>query len=216
LLFKLRKEYKMTIMSVREVSPLPGRAQEAQSRVHEGVEIMRSHGANAWATKVIVGDRVSDFDIYAAYPNFSAGAKAFQAFSNDPNMIKLMSKAQSDQAANMNGPWIGRLTYGSPASTPTPISVHRDYRMPRSNMASVMALCPQLDKLMSSHNVSLAVGNVIHGSDHEMMRVIYRFKSLDHWGETLDKMVTNDEFVSLVMKADELGTLEKSRVLQNL
>ena len=127
-----------------------------------------------------------------------------------------MSKAQSDQAANMNGPWIGRLTYGSPASTPTPISVHRDYRMPRSNMASVMALCPQLDKLMSSHNVSLAVGNVIHGSDHEMMRVIYRFKSLDHWGETLDKMVTNDEFVSLVMKADELGTLEKSRVLQNL
>jgi len=55
-----------------------------------------------------------------------------------------------------------------------------------------------------------------HGSDHEMMLVIYRFQSLDHWGEILDNMVLNEEFVSLVLKADELGTLRKSRVLQNL
>ncbi len=206
----------MTIMSVREVTPLPNRAEEAQSRVTEGAEIMRNNGANAWATKVIVGDRVGDFDIYAAYPNFSSGAKAFQAFSKDTAMITLMKKAQTDQAANMNGPWIGRLTYGSALTTPAPISVHRDYHMPRSNMAAVMELCPQLDKLMTASNVSLAVGNIIHGSDHEMMRVIYRFQSLDHWGETLDNMVSNEEFVSLVLKADELGTLKKSRVLQNL
>jgi hypothetical protein len=49
-----------------------------------------------------------------------------------------------------------------------------------------------------------------------MMLVIYRFQSLDHWGEILDNMVLNEEFVSLVLKADELGTLRKSRVLQNL
>ena len=62
----------------------------------------------------------------------------------------------------------------------------------------------------------MAIGQVIHGEDHEMMRVIYRFKSMDHWGETLDHMSVNEEFVSLVMKADELGTLKKSRVLQTI
>jgi hypothetical protein len=36
---------------------------------------------------------------------------------------------------------------------------------------------------------------------------------MDHWGESLDKMVENAEFQSLVTKANELGTLKTSRIL---
>ena len=116
----------------------------------------------------------------------------------------------------MRGPWVGRLIFGEPASAPRPISVHRDYQMARSNMPAIMELAPQLNKLMGSKDVDVAIGQVIHGEDHEMMRVIYRFLSMDHWGETLDHMSANEEFISLVMKADELGTLKKSRVLQTI
>lgn len=208
----------MTVMSVREITPLPGGAEEAEARCKEAAKIMTKHGARAWVTRIVAGDRsgAGAMDIYGAYPNFAAGAKSLQLFSADPDMIALRNKAQTNQVADMKGPWVGRLIYGSPASTPKPISVHRDYHMSRSNMPAVMELAPQLDKLMSSQDVDVAFGQVIHGEDHEMMRVIYRFNSLDHWGETLDVMSINEEFVSLVMKADELGTLKKSRVVQTI
>ena len=208
----------MTIISVREVSPLPGGAEETEERCKQAVTIMTKHGARAWAARVIAGDRsgAGALDVYGAYPTFSDGAKSFQAFSADPDMVALRKKAQTDQVADVRGPWVGRLIFGEPASAPRPISVHRDYQMARSNMPAVMELAPQLNKLMGSKDVDVAIGQVIHGEDHEMMRVIYRFLSLDHWGETLDHMSANEEFISLVMKADELGTLKKSRVLQTI
>ncbi|MDA9122057.1 hypothetical protein N9J96_00960 [Paracoccaceae bacterium] len=208
----------MTIISVREASPLPGGAAETEERCKQAVTIMTKHGARAWAARVIAGDRsgAGALDVYGAYPTFSDGAKSFQAFSADPDMVALRKKAQTDQVADMRGPWVGRLIFGEPASAPRPISVHRDYQMARSNMPAVMELAPQLNKLMGSKDVDVAIGQVIHGEDHEMMRVIYRFLSIDHWGETLDHMSANEEFISLVMKADELGTLKKSRVLQTI
>ncbi|MBC8407880.1 MAG: hypothetical protein H8E12_04005 [Rhodobacteraceae bacterium] len=208
----------MTIISVREASPLPGGAAETEERCKQAVTIMTKHGARAWAARVIAGDRsgAGALDVYGAYPAFSDGAKSFQAFSADPDMVALRKKAQTDQVADMRGPWVGRLIFGEPASAPRPISVHRDYQMARSNMPAVMELAPQLNKLMGSKDVDVAIGQVIHGEDHEMMRVIYRFLSIDHWGETLDHMSANEEFISLVMKADELGTLKKSRVLQTI
>lgn len=208
----------MTVISVREITPLPGCAEEATARIKHAASIMSKHGANAWVARVVAGDRAGpgDLDIYGAYPTFAAGAKALQAFSADPDMIALREKIQTNQVANMRGPWVGRLIFGNPASAPRPISVHRDYQMARSNMPAVMELAPQLEKLMATKDVDVAIGQVIHGEDHEMMRVIYRFTSLDHWGETLDHMSTNEEFVSLVMKADDLGTLKKSRVLQTI
>jgi hypothetical protein len=208
----------MTIISVREASPLPGGAEETEERCKQAVTIMTKHGARAWAARVIAGDRsgAGALDVYGAYPTFSDGAKSFQAFSADPDMVALRKKAQTDQVADVRGPWVGRLIFGEPASAPRPISVHRDYQMARSNMPAVMELAPQLNKLMGSKDVDVAIGQVIHGEDHEMMRVIYRFLSLDHWGETLDHMSANEEFISLVMKADELGTLKKSRVLQTI
>lgn len=208
----------MTIISVREASPLPGGAEETEARCKQAVTIMTKHGARAWAARVIAGDRsgAGALDVYGAYPTFSDGAKSFQAFSADPDMVALRKKAQTDQVADMRGPWVGRLIFGEPASAPRPISVHRDYQMARSNMPAVMELAPQLNKLMGSKDVDVAIGQVIHGEDHEMMRVIYRFLSMDHWGETLDHMSANEEFISLVMKADELGTLKKSRVLQTI
>jgi hypothetical protein len=208
----------MTIISVREVSPLPGGAEETEERCKQAVTIMTKHGARAWAARVVAGDRsgAGALDVYGAYPTFSAGAKSFQAFSADPDMVTLRKKAQTDQVADVRGPWVGRLIFGEPASAPRPISVHRDYQMARSNMPAVMELAPQLNKLMGSKDVDVAIGQVIHGEDHEMMRVIYRFLSMDHWGETLDHMSANEEFISLVMKADELGTLKKSRVLQTI
>jgi len=54
------------------------------------------------------------------------------------------------------------------------------------------------------------------GSDHEMMRVIYRFSSMGHWGKSVDAMVENKEFSALVEKANSYGTLRTSRMLTTI
>ena len=36
---------------------------------------------------------------------------------------------------------------------------------------------------------------------------------MDHWGESVDRMVDNEEFQSLVAKANEPGTLKTTRIM---
>ena len=79
-----------------------------------------------------------------------------------------------------------------------------------------MDLAPQLDKLMQSMDVSIGIVVPAAAEDHEMMAVVYRFHSMDHWGESVDKMVDNDEFQSLVAKGNELGTLKTSRIMSTI
>ena len=88
--------------------------------------------------------------------------------------------------------------------------------MPRKNMASALALAPELDKIMQTQDVSIGIGVPIVADDHETMGVVYRFNSMEHWGEAVDAMVENQEFVSIVEKANALGTLKSSRILVSM
>jgi hypothetical protein len=49
-----------------------------------------------------------------------------------------------------------------------------------------------------------------------MMRVVYRFKDLEHWGDSVDKIANDTNFASLVEKANTIGALTQSRVLMKL
>jgi len=49
-----------------------------------------------------------------------------------------------------------------------------------------------------------------------MMRVVYRFKDLEHWGDSVDKIANDANFASLVEKANTIGVLTESRVLMKL
>ena len=53
----------------------------------------------------------------------------------------------------------------------------------------------------------------VFADDHEMMGVVYRFSSMEHFGEALDKMTESTEFMDLVIKANEIGSLKMARML---
>ena len=59
----------------------------------------------------------------------------------------------------------------------------------------------------------MGVGVPLFAGDHQMMRVVYRFKDLEHWGNSVDAVANNPDFSALVEKANEIGMLTKSRVL---
>ncbi len=72
-----------------------------------------------------------------------------------------------------------------------------------------------LHRASDTESILVSVGTVVPMAvkDHEEMFVVYRFHSIDHWGESVDKMVDNEEFQSLVAKGNELGTLKSTRIM---
>ena len=204
----------MTAISVREMTPIVGKTEALKSRLNRAASVMSRHGANSWVTQVMAGDGAGDFHLYATYANYSDAAKAFTAFSSDPDMIKIQKERETDQAGHMRGPLIGRLVYGSPAiGTDMPVSVHRDFHMPRANMSKVLDIMPSFEESLKPMGVEIAVGTMLIGEDHEMTRSIYRFSSLQHWGESIDKMLVDKKLQSLFAQAGEIGTLKKSRMM---
>ena len=56
-----------------------------------------------------------------------------------------------------------------------------------------MKLVPQPETLMQSMDVSIEIIVPMAAEADEMMAVVYRFHSMDHYGESVDKMVGNEE-----------------------
>ena len=206
----------MTVVSIREITPFIGKSDLAKSRVMRAAGVMSRHGADVRVTKVVAGDGSGDIHIYGSYSSFETAAETFQNFSQDTEMLAIQQERELNPAADVRGPWLGRMIYGTPPSSPKPISVQRDYHMPRTNLSAAMELAPELDKLMDPLGVDVAVGVPVMGSDHEMMRVIYRFSSMGHWGKSVDSMVDNKEFSALVEKANSYGTLRTSRMIATI
>ena len=88
-----------------------------------------------------------------------------------------------------------------------------DYHAPRKAIAKALELAPELDGLMSEIDVEIGIGVPLMKDDHEMLRAVYRFNSMTHWGQSVDKMITDERFASLVNEAHEVGTLQSSRML---
>jgi hypothetical protein len=203
----------MTVVSVREVTPHIGKEKLVESRMRRGEAIIAKHGAQTRLFKTVVGQGVGDYIMMSMYESFSKATKSFQSFSVDPDMATLVDERSASPSGDMKGPDVYRMAYGAPSNPPRPLMVQRMYHMPRKNLASALALAPELDELMKSHDVSVGAAVPIATSDHEMMSVVYRFKSMDHYGEALDAMVDNQEFAALVEKANTFGSIKSSRVI---
>ena len=123
-----------------------------------------------------------------------------------------MQKRGADPAGEIEGPWIGRMIHGAPKGI-KPVIMHRDYHASRSAIPGIMKLAPSVDELMATVDVEVGIGVPMVKDDHEMVRLVYRFNSMDHWGEVADQMITDERFLALVDAGHKLGTLTSSRIL---
>lgn len=206
----------MTYGAIREFTPYVGKDAVLETRLKRAVSAMTKHGANSSIFKVIMGDRAGDYEIYNFYESVAAGAKAMQGFMSDPEMIAVNAERAADPVAEMRGPWVGRMLHNHIQGNVTTVTGVREYQVARSDVPKMMELVPELQKITDSQDADLGVGVPLFSNDHSMMRVVYRFKDLDHWASSVDAIANNQEFAALVEKANEIGTLMRSRVLMKL
>ena len=202
----------MSYVSIREVTPLRGKDMILEERMKRISEIMGKHGAKSALYKVVAGDGAGRYDLQNWYSSLEDGANSFQSYGADPDYQAMMHKRAIDPVADVSGPWIGRMIYGAPKGI-KPVVVHRDYHAPRKAIPKALELAPELDGLMSEIDVEIGIGVPLLKDDHEMLRAVYRFNSMTHWGQSVDKMITDERFASLVNEAHEVGTLKSSRML---
>ena len=65
--------------------------------------------------------------------------------------------------------------------------------MLRKAIAKALEIAPELDGLMTEIDVEIGIGALLK-DDHEMLRAVYRFNSMTHWGQSVDKMITDERF----------------------
>ena len=206
----------MSYAAVREFTPYEGKDVVLEERLKRLVTTMSKHGSNSMLFKVIIGDRAGDYEVYNWYETVSAGVKAMTGFSNDPDLLAIQAMRNADPISEIRGPWVGRMIHNNTKGDARMVSVHRDYAVARRDVPKMMELVPDLQKITDSLNTELAVGVPFIADDHQMMRIVYRFKDLVHWGESVDSIANNSDFAELVEKANGIGVLAHSRVLTKL
>ena len=202
----------MSFVSIREVTPHTGKENILRERLQKISAVMEEHGAKSGLYSVVAGDGAGRFDLQNWYPTLKAAVTSFQAYGADPAYQEVMKIRAADPVGEVEGPWIGRMIYGAPKGL-KPVVMHRDYHATRSALPQILDLAPKLEELMASVDVEVGIGVPMVSGDHEMVRIVYRFYSMDHWGETADQMVSDERFRLLVDQGHKLGTLKNSRIL---
>ena len=202
----------MSFVSIREVTQHTGKENILRERLQKISAVMEEHGAKSGLYSVVAGDGAGRFDLQNWYPTLKAAVTSFQAYGADPAYQEVMKIRAADPVGEVEGPWIGRMVYGAPKGL-KPVVMHRDYHAARSALPHILGLAPKLEELMTSVDVEVGIGVPMVSGEHEMVRIVYRFNSMDHWGETADQMVSDERFRLLVDQGHKLGTLKNSRIL---
>ena len=202
----------MSFVSIREVTPHAGKENILKERMQEICAVMGKHGAKSGLYSVVAGDGAGRFDLQNWYPTLKAAVSSFQAYGGDPAYQAIIKERAGNPAGEVKGPWIGRMIYGAPKGI-KPVLLQRDYHASRSALPEILKLAPQVENLMASVDVEVGIGVPMVAGEHETVRLVYRFNSMDHWGETADQMVNDERFKALVDAGHKLGSLKSSRVL---
>ena len=203
----------MKIVSVRQMSPSAGKEMLMEERIRRASGVMARHGAASRIFKIQGGDSAGDYLLMNLFNSFSEASSTFQKMSADPELAKLFMERALNPAGDITGPDLFRTVYGAPPAKPSPVLIGRGYKVPRGKAHEMLAMAPELEALFKKVDSSIGIVMPVIAADHEMMYITYRFSSMDHMGSALDTMVENQDFQNLITKANELGSLKMSRMM---
>jgi len=202
----------MTVISMRQITPVIGKTELATSRVRAMAGIVARAGARVRIGNVVGGEGAGSLHMYAAWENFEALSRGTVKIASDPARQKLLHERELNPGGEMIGPEVYRTVYGDLAPD-YPVVMQREYSVPRENLVDALGLLPDIEKLGKDHDYKLAAVIPVIADDLGRMAVLYYYKTLEELGAAIDQIGMSEEFQKIVAKANTLGTLTKSRVV---
>ena len=202
----------MTVISARHVIPTSGRTDLALERARAYCGIMARCGARSRLGKVYAGAGAGQLRIYGGYDNFTHASQVAEKISADPAASKIMQERELNPAGDIVGPLVARRIYGTP-STEYSIALQREWQMPRANIAEAVGMMPDIEAMGKEMDVKLTSVAPVIADGLDRIMVSYWFKSMEALGNGIDNVGMSEEYQAAVMKASELGTLLRSRIV---
>ena len=81
-------------------------------------------------------------------------------------------------------------------------------------MKAAIGMLEEIGALVKDEPVSIMAGIPVVASRMDTMTVVYSFADMHAFGEGVDRIGMSAEFQDIVTRADEIGTLFESRVVQ--
>jgi len=200
----------MAVIARRIVVPIVGKSELALERARRGAAIFTKAGAAVRVTKVIMGADTGNIEVFAKYPDFSAGTKSFMSASKDADAIELAKEREANPSGKLFGPYVYRTVFGE--ITAQPVLVQRMYQISRQYLKDALALLPEA---RAAFDDSVGMAAVVPVFDPQMDRLIisYYANSIEHLGTVLDTQAMSEAFQTVATKASKFGNLLSARVL---
>ena len=102
----------MTVISMRQITPVIGKTELATSRVRAMAGIVARAGAKVRIGSVVGGEGAGSLHMYAAWENFEALSRGTVKIASDPARQKLLYERELNPGGEMIGPEVYRTVYG--------------------------------------------------------------------------------------------------------
>jgi hypothetical protein len=201
----------MAVIGLTLAMPHAGKRMMTENRARQLGGIYARHGASVKVASIVTGPNTGCIALLRAYENFSIAAAAFQAVSADPAHTEFWRERESNPSADIVvARDIIRTVYGENQWGTHPVSHIRQYEITRDNLEGALELLPEVSKIASKADANVVAMLPVTGENLSAMAVSYQFRSLEHWGESLDTIGTSEKFQAIVAKAGKFGTLRSA------
>ncbi len=202
----------MSVISVRQIIPVTGKTDLATERARAYCGIMARCGARTRLGKVVAGAGAGQLRIFGAVENFTHASQVSEKLASDPAALKLMQERELNPAGEVIGPFVARRIYGTSPSEYS-IALQREWQMPRANLSKAIEMMPEIEAMGGATDFKLTAVTPAIADGLDRFVISYWFKSMEALGDGMDSVGMSDEYQSIVMRASELGTLSRSRVV---
>jgi hypothetical protein len=201
----------MTVIAITLAMPHIGKRQAAEDRARQLGAIYSRHGASVKVANVVSGLNAGCIAVIRGYEDFRTASKALEAISSDPEHIEFWREREVNPSADIViARDIVRSIFGEGKWETHPVSLIRQYDLARNKVEDAIKILAEGAKIVSEADVNIVGLIPVTSENMSSLSASYQFRSVEHLGEALDTVSTNEEFQALVAKAAELGTLRSA------
>ena len=138
----------------------------------------------------------------------AAAMKGRASIVSDPKWLALEKERHADPLADrIGGTILVRFASGAPDPANYPVSLIRIYNASRGNLPELLKVGEDARKIAAGMDMNLAMATPIVGDNMSRFIVVYQARSLDHLGESIDKVVAMQEYQDVLIRASALASI---------
>ena len=205
-------------LSRRISTPFTGKREIATDRLRTAAGIMMRNGALAAWTQQVLGGYYSagTLFLHTAFDSMEHSMTLGQNLMSDPAWAKLMLERELSPSAEVVGPELFRRIAGEDGADDNEASMVHEYVLPRENIASAVALLPEAQKMLSGHGVNVTMWAPVIAADMQRFYIVYSGRDITALGKAVDEVGVSKEFQDMLVKASQLGTLDRAWMMTTL